>query len=442
MRNRRSKRNRYNSNSTTLKLISKILIVLIIIFLIIFINSFINHNKTTNSPTDISEITNNNEQSPQDKITTNDNSTNNTEKSNSTNATPTTEVTKKSSTINMALTGDIMCHNTIYNDAFNKQSNTYDFSYIFDDIKYNIQIADIAIGNLETTFAGSSRGYSSYPTFNTPESLAYTLKKVGFDVLSTANNHCYDKGYSGIESTIDYLDDADISHTGTFKSEEEQNKILIKNVKGIKIAFLSFTYGTNGIPVPSDKSYSVNLIDKDLIKKQLDLAKGQNPDMICVSMHWGIEYQTSPNSEQKDLADFLFKNGTDIIIGNHPHVLQNFEKRQITLNDGTTKDGLVVYSLGNLLADQNKKYTRDSAIMNVNITKDENGKIKINTVKYIPTYIYKDTSKSTQKFKIINIKNSIDSYAAGYSPNLSKTTYNTFKTELDNIKKILGEEIK
>ena len=442
MRNRRSKRNRYNSNSTTLKLISKILIVLIIIFLIIFINSFINHNKTTNSPTDISEIANNNEQSPQDKITTNDNSTNNTENSNSTNATPTTEVTKKSSTINMALTGDIMCHNTIYNDAFNKQSNTYDFSYIFDDIKYNIQIADIAIGNLETTFAGSSRGYSSYPTFNTPESLAYTLKKVGFDVLSTANNHCYDKGYSGIESTIDYLDDADISHTGTFKSEEEQNKILIKNVKGIKIAFLSFTYGTNGIPVPSDKSYSVNLIDKDLIKKQLDLAKGQNPDMICVSMHWGIEYQTSPNSEQKDLADFLFKNGTDIIIGNHPHVLQNFEKRQITLNDGTTKDGLVVYSLGNLLADQNKKYTRDSAIMNVNITKDENGKIKINTVKYIPTYIYKDTSKSTQKFKIINIKNSIDSYAAGYSPNLSKTTYNTFKTELDNIKKILGEEIK
>lgn len=442
MRNRRSKRNRYNSNSTTLKLILKILIVLIIIFLIIFINSLINHNKTTNSLTDISEIANKNEQPPQNEITTNDNSTNNTENNNSTNTTPTTEVTKKSSTINMTLTGDIMCHNTIYNDAFNKQSNTYDFSYIFDNIKYNIQIADIAIGNLETTFAGSSRGYSSYPTFNTPESLAYTLKKVGFDVLSTANNHCYDKGYSGIESTIDYLDNADISHTGTFKSEEEQNKILIKNVKGIKIAFLSFTYGTNGIPVPSDKSYSVNLIDKDLIKKQLDLAKGQNPDMICVSMHWGIEYQTSPNSEQKDLADFLFKNGTDIIIGNHPHVLQNFEKRQITLNDGTTKDGLVVYSLGNLLADQNKKYTRDSAIMNVNITKDENGKIKINTVKYIPTYIYKDTSKSTQKFKIINIKNSIDSYAAGYSPNLSKTTYNTFKTELDNIKKILGEEIK
>mgnify|MGYP004590808423 CR=1 FL=1 len=441
MRNRRTKRSRYNSNLSTLKLTSKILAILIIIFLLIFINSLINHNKTNNNQTNLSEVSDNTNQSNSTQTTMTDNSTNNTQNNNSDNTT-TTEPTKKSTTINMALTGDIMCHNTIYNDAFNKQSNTYDFSYIFDDIKYNIQTADIAIGNLETTFAGSSKGYSSYPTFNTPESLAYTLKKVGFDVLSTANNHCYDKGYSGIESTINYLDDADISHTGTFKSEEEQNKILVKNVKGIQIAFLSFTYGTNGITVPSDKSYSVNLIDKDLIKKQLDLAKKQNPDMICVSMHWGIEYQTTPNSKQKDLADFLFKNGADIIIGNHPHVLQNFEKREITLDDGTSKDGLVIYSLGNLLADQNKKYTRDSAIMNVSVTKDENGKIKINTVKYTPIYIYKDTSKSTQKFKIINIQNAIDSFEAGYSPNLSKTTYNTFKTELENIKNILGEEIK
>ena len=439
MRNRRAKRSRNNYYTlSNLKLIFKILVILVIIFFIIFMKSFIGYNRKIN----LAKNTENNlQQTTNENIEFNDN--NISADTLNTTINSTTEITtKKSTTINMALTGDIMCHNTIYNDAFNKQTNTYDFSYIFDDIKYNIQTADIAIGNLETTFAGSSKGYSSYPTFNTPENLAYTLKKVGFDVLSTASNHCYDKGYSGIESTIDYLDDADISHTGTFKSEEEQNKILVKNVKGIQIAFLSFTYGTNGITVPSDKSYSVNLIDKDLIKKQLDLAKKQNPDMICVSMHWGIEYQTTPNSEQKDLADFLFKNGADIIIGNHPHVLQNFEKREITLDDGTTKDGLVIYSLGNLLADQSKRYTRDSAIMNVNVTKDGNGEITINTVKYTPTYIYKNTSKSTQKFEIINIQNAIDSFDAGYSPNLSKTTYNTFKTELENIKNILGEEIK
>lgn len=439
MRNRRSRRRNNNSDLlNTLHLISKFLMVLIVIVFILFINSIVLRNeKMAKNDINLSESETSSNLPEEDQNIVSD-QINNTENTNSKSNTP----IKKSATINMAFTGDIMCHNTIYKDAFDSSNNSYDFSYIFDDVKYNIQTADIAVGNLETTFAGSSKGYSSYPTFNTPENLAYTLKKIGFDVLSTANNHCYDSGYSGIESTINYLDDADISHTGTYKSKEEQNQILIKNVKGIKIAFLSFTYGTNGIKVPNDKSYSVNLIDKNLILNQLSLAKDQDPDMICVSMHWGIEYQTSPNSEQKDLADFLFKNGADLIIGNHPHVLQSMEKRDITLDDGSHKDGFVVYSLGNFLADQNKNYTRDSAILNLNITKDSDDKIKINSATYTPTYIYKDTSKSSNKFKILNLKNSIDSYEAGYNSNLSKNTYNTLKTELNNIKKILGDDIK
>lgn len=439
MRNRRSRRRNNNSDLlNTLHLISKFLMVLIVIVFILFINSIVLRNeKMAKNDINLSESETSSNLPEEDQNIVSD-QINNTENTNSKSNTP----IKKSATINMAFTGDIMCHNTIYKDAFDSSNNSYDFSYIFDDVKYNIQTADIAVGNLETTFAGSSKGYSSYPTFNTPENLAYTLKKIGFDVLSTANNHCYDSGYSGIESTINYLDDADISHTGTYKSKEEQNQILIKNVKGIKIAFLSFTYGTNGIKVPNDKSYSVNLIDKNLILNQLSLAKDQDPDMICVSMHWGIEYQTSPNSEQKDLADFLFKNGADLIIGNHPHVLQSMEKRDITLDDGSHKDGFVVYSLGNFLADQNKNYTRDSAILNLNITKDSDDKIKINSATYTPTYIYKDTSKSSNKFKILNLKNSIDSYEAGYNSNLSKNTYNTLKTELHNIKKILGDDIK
>lgn len=439
MRNRRSRRRNNNSDLlNTLHLISKFLIVLIVIVFILFINSIVLRNENmAKNDINLSESETSSNLPEEDQNIVSD-QINNTENTNSKSNTP----IKKSATINMAFTGDIMCHNTIYKDAFDSSNNSYDFSYIFDDVKYNIQTADIAVGNLETTFAGSSKGYSSYPTFNTPENLAYTLKKIGFDVLSTANNHCYDSGYSGIESTINYLDDADISHTGTYKSKEEQNQILIKNVKGIKIAFLSFTYGTNGIKVPNDKSYSVNLIDKNLILNQLSLAKDQDPDMICVSMHWGIEYQTSPNSEQKDLADFLFKNGADLIIGNHPHVLQSMEKRDITLDDGSHKDGFVVYSLGNFLADQNKNYTRDSAILNLNITKDSDDKIKINSATYTPTYIYKDTSKSSNKFKILNLKNSIDSYEAGYNSNFNKNTYNTLKTELNNIKKILGDDIK
>lgn len=295
---------------------------------------------------------------------------------------------------------------------------------------------------METTFAGSDNGYSSYPKFNTPESLAYNLKKIGFDVLTTANNHCYDFGYNGIESTIDYLDDADIAHTGTFKSEESQNTILMQNVKGINIAFLSFTYGTNGIAIPSDKSYSVNLIDKNLMQNQISLAKSKNPDLICVSMHWGIEYQTKPNNEQTELANFLFENGVDIIIGNHPHVLQNMEKREIALSDGTKKDGFVVYSLGNFLADQSKKYTRDSAILNLSITKNIDGKITIDSAKYTPIYTYKQTSNKTKKFRILNLKNTISAYEAGYTQDISQTIYSTFTKELLNIQNLLGDEIK
>ena len=346
-------------------------------------------------------------------------------------------------TFTLATTGDIMCHNTNFQDAYNSSTKSYDFSYYFTDIKQYIEEADITIGNLETTLSGAKRGYSGYPTFNTPEILAKNLKSVGFDVVSTANNHCMDKGYSGIESTIDFLDEAGLSHTGTFKSKKEQENILIKNVKGINIAFLSFTYGTNGIPIPKDKAYAVNLIDKKLIKSQLELAKKENPDLICVSMHWGIEYQTKANKEQENLADFLFQNGVDVILGNHSHVPQQMEKREIKLDDGTTKDGFVIYSLGNFMANQNKQYTNDSAILKLEITKHkEDGKISIDKATYTPTYMYKNLSKSTKKFKILDIDTEIKKYESRSSNSVSKSLYNTLVAERKNIKRIIGNEIK
>ena len=263
--------------------------------------------------------------------------------------------------------GDIMCHNTQYLDAYDKTTDTYDFSYVFDDISLYTKTADICVGNLGTAFAGEEVGYSSYPTFNPPDSLAYELKDIGLDVLSTAGNHALDKGFDGLSRTIDVLNDADISHLGTYKTEEDQNKTLIKYVKGIKIAFVNYAYGTNGIQIPSDKSFCVNLIDENLMKTQLDNAKKENPDIIIACMHWGNEYKTTQNSTQEDLANFLFQNGVDIILGTHPHVLEPMEKRTITLEDGTTKDGFVIYSLGNFISDQNAENTRNSIILNLDI---------------------------------------------------------------------------
>ena len=344
--------------------------------------------------------------------------------------------------ISMSVIGDIMCHNSQYTDAYVASSDTYDFSYVFEDIKQYIEPADIAIGNIETTFAGKERGYSNYPTFNSPEQLATNLKDLGIDVLCTANNHSLDKGYSGLTSTLKFLDDAGISHMGTYDSAESQNEILIKDVNGIKIAFLAYTYGTNGIPVPKNNPYCINLIDKDLILKHLELAKEQEPDLICVNMHWGLEYKTKQNSEQEELADFLFTNGVDIILGSHPHVLQPMEKKTITLEDGSTKDCFVIYSLGNFISGQNQDNTRNSVILNIECTKSgETNNTTIDSVSYVPIYMYKSSSGKTKRYKVLDIEKSIKNYENGTNQSIGQKTYSTLKTELNKIKTTMGENI-
>ena len=328
---------------------------------------------------------------------------------------------KQPVTFTMTALGDSLCHNTQYWDAYNSQNDEYDFSYVYEDIKGYTTSADITVGSLETTFAGKERGYSNYPTFNTPDSLAKALKDIGLDVVSLAGNHALDYGYTGLCRTIDVFDNVGMSHLGTYKTEEEQKQVLVKDVKGVKIAFINYTYGTNGIALPSGKEYCVNIIDKDAIKKQILEAKNQNVDMIVACMHWGTEYKTSSNDEQEELAEFLFKNGVDVILGNHPHVLENMEKKTITLDNGTQKDVFVVYALGNFTADQRDEITRDSAILNLTITRNEDGKISIDKVNYIPIYMYKNTNVTTHKFKILDIDKTLKEYENG--TNTRNTTY-------------------
>lgn len=347
---------------------------------------------------------------------------------------------KKDTTISLCVVGDIMCHNTQYNDAYDSNTQTYDFSHVFTNIADQLQSADLTIGNLETTFAGSERGYSSYPTFNTPDALAVNLRALGFDVLSTANNHSLDKGFSGLSRTLDVLDENGISHMGTYATEEASNEILIKDVNGVKIAMLSYTYGTNGIPVPSGKDFCINLIDKDKIKSDLDKAKSMGVDLISVSMHWGNEYRLKPTSEQEDLANFLFENGVDLIFGSHPHVLEPMEKRTITLEDGTTKDVFLIYSLGNFVSGQTKEYTNLSVILDLDITKHAEGDITIDKVEYTPIYVDMRSSSASERFKILNIKNSIKAYENG-DTSISKTLYSKLVSSLEKIDKIMAGNI-
>lgn len=427
MRRNHRKRSRNNNSNNIVKLQKTFLILLIgfLLFLIFFItkNYYLNDKPVVLSNRNF--IANNHISNDINNISIEEN----------------VESSESSITFNMAAIGDSLCHNTQYWDAYNSKTKEYDFSYVYEDIQYYTKTADITIGSLETTFAGEDIGYSNYPTFNTPDSLATALKKIGVDVISLAGNHALDYGYTGLCRTIDVLDNADISHLGTYKTSEDQEKLLIKNVKGVNIAFINYTYGTNGIPVPSGKEYCVNLIDKDLIKKQIEQAKEQNVDMIVACMHWGTEYRTTANSEQEELADFLFENGVDIIIGNHPHVLEPMEKRIITLEGGMEKEVFVVYALGNFTADQRDEITRDSAILNLNITKKSDGKISINKVDYVPIYMYKDTNSTTHKFKLLDIEKSILEYESGSNTSISYSTYSNLKVQLEKIKNILGKEI-
>jgi len=341
--------------------------------------------------------------------------------------------------INLVATGDVMCHTTNFNAAYNNETKEYDFTSVFANISKYITKADIAIGNLETTFAGKDRGYTGYPTFNSPSALGVALKNIGIDVLSTANNHSLDKGYTGIVSTLDKLDEIGIDHMGTARSEEEQNKVLVKDVNGIKIAFLSYTYGTNGIPVPAGKEYSVNLIDKDLILKQIHFAKEQNVDIICASMHWGDEYKQKQNKKQEELADYLFQNGVDIIIGNHAHVIEPMEKRKIALEDGTEKEVFVVYALGNFISGQTIEHTKSTVILDMNIRKNgENGKITIDSINYIPVYCYDESKKNSNRYELLDIREEIAKYENNSEGKVETSLYQILKSELENIEKILG----
>ena len=421
-RNNRKKINYISDKSIKILLISVLSLLLLFIFVVLFthLSNWVKYNKQVK---DYSESLNNSEE------------ISNTSQNNNTGNTP----EQTDTTFTLTAIGDVMCHNTQYFDAYNSSTGEYDFSYVFEDVSYYIRNSNIAIANLETTFAGEEIGYSNYPRFNTPDALAYDLKELGIDVVSTAGNHSLDYGFNGLSRTIDVLNSADISHLGTYKTAEDREKILFKYVKGIKIAFINYSYGTNGIPVPEGKDFCINLIDEESIKEDIEKAKSQNADIIIACMHWGTEYNTSPNDTQKDLADFLFKNGVNIILGGHPHVLQNMEKKTVTLEDGTTQDGFIVYSLGNFICDQNAKNTRSSIILDLTITKHTDNSVTIDNIDYIPTYMYKNNSSSGKKMKLLDINKTISLYEQGIDTSIGQSMYTFLKNELTNISNILNQ---
>ena len=270
--------------------------------------------------------------------------------------------------------GDAMQHAPQITAA--RSSNGYDYSGCFEYIEQDIKGADYAVVNLEVSLGGAP--YTGYPCFSAPDEWAAQLQRSGFDLLLTANNHCLDRRDKGAVRTIEVLDKLGIPHVGTYENATARAQQLpcIQTIKGLKVAFLDYTYGTNGIPIQKD--VVVDYIDRDLIARDIEAARKAGAQVLCVNMHWGIEYTLTPVQEQKDLADFLVEQGVDLIIGGHPHVVEPFEMRHSKRWD---KDVLLVYSLGNMISNMTKPDCRGGAMVKVKV-RMKNGKPLVHNARY------------------------------------------------------------
>lgn len=323
--------------------------------------------------------------------------------------------------LSLLFVGDIMQHDSNIAAAFNPVTGKYDYSACFEYVTPILQSADLAIGNLELTLAG--KPYKGYPQFSAPNELAYELKRSGFDVLVTANNHSVDRGKKGIERTIDVLDTLTLLHTGTFKDSVARALTypLLLEKNGFRLSLLNYTYATNGIPVPSPSI--VNLIDTIQIKKDIEKARGQQSDAIIVFMHWGDEYQSLPNKEQKRLTNLCFREGAKLVIGSHPHVLQPMEWRK-------DKDQMIAYSLGNFVSGQRPRYRDGGAMLWIDlqkVTKDSVSLTSIRNAEYELEWVQK--SNDAKKDFVILPFRYFESDTSFIADKLLRDAFNIFRKD-------------
>lgn len=314
----------------------------------------------------------------------------------------------KTANIKLLSVGDIMFHMPQVKAA-DRGNGSYDFTDNFKYVKKHISDADIAIANFETVTVGNDRGFSGFPQFNSPKETLFALKDTGFDILSTANNHSLDQGKDGIINTLNYIEEFGLKSAGTYKTREKD--FLIEEKNGIKLGFLAYTYGLNGLDMylsEEELSYMINLIDEEKIKEDIGLIE-KEVDLVVVSVHWGVEYQRQANDFQMDLAHKMVDWGANIVLGSHPHVLQGSE---IVEKDG--KDNFIIYSMGNFISNQRKdtmgnSFTEDGVMVEVNIEKDiKEDETIIKEVNFLPTWLDKYSENGISKYRVLPTKDVLE----------------------------------
>lgn len=295
-------------------------------------------------------------------------------------------------TLSLIFAGDIMCHSPQYHAAYNSITDTYNFNICFSQVKLYIENANFAIANLEVPIAG--KPYSGYPNFSCPDELLDAIKNAGFDILLTANNHVLDRGKFGLERTISQIEQRKLLHLGSYLNKHQRDSIypLIVESNGVKLALLNCTYGTNKmLPVRPNR---VNFIDTLEILKDLETASKKGADLKIMTIHWGTENELVANKSQRNLAQFLVKHGVNLIIGSHPHVVQDAEILY-------GKDSIpvpVFYSLGNFISNQREENTNGGVMVKVQVDIETK---QISSTSYMPVYVHKGVLNNIYQYHLV-----------------------------------------
>ena len=335
--------------------------------------------------------------------------------------------TVRDSIIRISAVGDILCENSILEDAYDKDTQNYDFTSMFKNMSTFFADSDITVGTMETNYTDDK--YSGYGQRNSPTSFAEALKNIGIDLVSISTNHSLDYGIEGLQETKRALEGIGYDVVGDNLGE---SRVKIKTIKNTKIAFLSYTYGfENQNNKTKDELDSANMYNSEIAKQDLEYAK-ENADYSIIIMHWGDAYSTKPNKEQQNIAKFLIENGADMILGNHASAVQKMEVMQ----SPEGKNVLVAYSLGNYISGETMDISKIELVLNIELRKSgETGEVVLSKVDYTPIYVLDNGTKAEDRYELIDMKGTAKAYAEGNKKIVNKATYNKL---VEGLKKLEG----
>lgn len=332
------------------------------------------------------------------------------------------EIQTDANTFSLMMVGDNLLHKPI-SESGRRKNGKYNYDFLFTHIKDEAESADAAMINQEVVLGGAKLGISGYPSFNGRYEVGDAIAKAGFNVVLHATNHSLDKGAAGIKNCLKFWrkKHPDIKVTGMNESAKAQNKITYIKKKGICVAILNYTYGTNGIRMPESMPYAVNMLTKKKVARDVRKAK-KKADFIVVCPHWGTEYNTGIDASQKRWAKYFLKIGVDLVIGTHPHVIEPVK----WMKGKGGRKMLVYYSLGNFVNSTSRRGAGVArqfygGMAKVNLRRNADGKVVISKAKFVPLITHKKANGKITTYKVADYtkkmaaKNRISRCDSGFS---------------------------